>query len=126
MKRHLLLLLLMLFITPLCASAQEGPDIVRIMEYFVAFGVAAKKCSSPDEALENKFHENFLMVSIRAAQALKQRNPNMPEEELAKLISARTEALKHAVEDDIDKNGCGSNSAKQLLQLYKVNASWKP
>lgn len=107
-------------------SAQEGTDIVRIMEYFVASAVAAKECFPPDEALKNNFNKNFLMVLIRATQALKQKNPNMSEEELSKVISTNTEVIRLTIANDINKNGCESNSTKQLIQLYKMNASWKP
>lgn len=107
-------------------SAQEGTDIVQIMEYFIASAVAAKECFSPDDALKNNFNKNFLMVLIRATQALKQKNPNMSEEELSKTISTNTEIIRRTVANDINKSGCESTSAKQLIQLYKMNASWKP
>jgi hypothetical protein len=108
------------------AQAPQDLDIVRIFEYFVASSAAFAKCATADAQIEKKFLANFLMVTTRATQALKERNPTVPEPELAQGIEAKTSAIRQAVAEDIEKNGCNSPAVAQLVKLHRVHAEWQP
>jgi hypothetical protein len=63
---------------------------VQIYENFLASRVAALGCHAVDKATEPKFISNQQTVTIRAMQALKERNKNLSAPDLtAKVIAAQ-------------------------------------
>jgi hypothetical protein len=82
---------------PPASFAQGRVDIIQIYENFLASRVAALDCVAVDNATEPKFLSNQRAVTIRAMQALKERNR-------------------------IAQNGCSSERIKALLKLYKLRS----
>ena len=105
--------------------AQQKMDIVSIADQFIVSSVAAKKCSQIDSETEKAFQSNFLAVSIRKAQMLKERYPQMSEEQIAEQDKNATEMLKVKADQVITEYGCQSPAVQQLIQRYKMQAAWK-
>jgi len=73
------LVALMLAVPLTKSEAQQPPgrvDVVQIYSNFLASRVAALGCDAVDKATEPKFLSNLQIVTIRAMQALKERNQN--------------------------------------------------
>jgi hypothetical protein len=75
-----------------------------------------------DKATEPKFLSNLMTVTIRATQALKERNSNLSDKDLANKITAAQNQLADKVKAEITQNGCSSDRIQQLLKLYKIHA----
>jgi hypothetical protein len=105
------------------ASFGQGRiDIIQIYENFLASRVAALGCDAVDKATEPKFLSNQYVVTIRATQALKERNGNLSDAELAAKVVAAQNATQAAVKTEIAQNGCSSERIKGLLKLYKLHS----
>ena len=74
------------------------------------------------KATELKFLSNLTTVTIRAAQALKERNPNLSEADLKNKVIAAQNKLAETVKAEIAQNGCASNRVQQLLKRYKIHS----
>ncbi|WP_129587806.1 hypothetical protein [Herbaspirillum robiniae] len=115
----------------LCATAnaqriaQPSMDIVSIANQFIVSGVAAKKCSLIDAATEQAFRTNFLAVSIRKIQVLKERNPQLTDDQIAEQDKESTEQYRARAEQVISQYGCQSPAVQELIQRYKAQAAWK-
>ncbi len=107
------------------SEAQQPPghiDIVQIYFSFLASRVAALNCNAVDKATEPRFLSNMLTVTIRATQALKERNQNLSEADLSAKIIAAQDSTQAAVKSEIAQNGCASDRIRKLLKLYKVDS----
>jgi hypothetical protein len=102
--------------------AQGRVDIVQIYENFLASRVAAIGCNAVDKATEPKFLSNLMTVTVKATQALKERNSNLSDKDLANKITAAQNQLADKVKAEITQNGCSSDRIQQLLKLYKIHA----
>jgi hypothetical protein len=123
-KRIAIVILSLVTLAP-CSEAQQPPgriDIVQIYFSFLASRVAALSCDAVDKATEPKFQSNLLTVTIRATQALKERNQNLSEADLSAKIIAAQNSTQAAVKSEIAQNGCASDRIKELLKLYKVDS----
>jgi hypothetical protein len=107
---------------PPASFTQGRVDIIRIYENFLASRVAALGCDAVDKAEEPKFLSNQRVVTIRAMQALKERNSNLDDTELAAKVVTAQNATQAAVKNEIAQNGCSSERIKALLKLYKVHS----
>ena len=102
--------------------AQTRLDIVQIQEKFLTSSFAADRCGALETANKHKFMSNFMDVTIRAIQALKETNPAWSDDDLKNKIADRRNFLQNNVVSEIEKNGCKSPIIQQLLALYKVNS----
>jgi hypothetical protein len=87
----LVLLFLAALLTHSEAQQPQPPgrvDIVQIYSSFMASRAAALGCDAVDKATEPKFLSNLQTVTIRATQALKERNQYLSETDLAAKIIA--------------------------------------
>ncbi|WP_438278563.1 hypothetical protein [Nitrobacter sp.] len=107
----------------LSASFGQGRvDIVQIYSNFLASRVAALGCNAVDKATEPKFLSNLHAVTIRAIQALKERNQNLSDADLSAKMIAAQKATQAAVKGEIAQNGCSSKRITALLKLYKMHS----
>ncbi|ATQ66502.1 MULTISPECIES: hypothetical protein [Methylosinus] len=97
-------------------------DIVRIWQNFLASRVAALDCDGVDPATETQFLTTMQGVSLRAAIALKERNPLLADNELTKRVELVVDGVRQNVKADIARNGCGSERVQQLLKLYRLHS----
>jgi hypothetical protein len=104
------------------APAQERTDIVQIWTNFLASRAAALGCNGVNPATEVQFASTLQAVSLRAAMALKERNAQLPEDELALRTKRVIDGIKDSVNAEIAKNGCGSERIRQLLKLYDLHS----
>ena len=102
--------------------AQTRIDIVQIQERFFTSSVAADRCWALETGNKHKFMSNFMDVTIRAIQALKETNPSWSDDELKSKIDDRTSSLQNNVVSEIEKNGCKSPIIQQLLASYRVHS----
>ncbi|GAB1715251.1 MAG: hypothetical protein NTAFB05_02930 [Nitrobacter sp.] len=111
------------FFCILSASLGRGRvDIVQIYSNFLASRVAALGCNAADKATESKFLSNLQAVTIRAIQALKERNQTLSDADLSAKIVAAQNTTQAAVKGEITKNGCSSERIRALLKLYKIHS----
>jgi hypothetical protein len=89
---------------------------------FLGSRVAALGCDAVDKATEPKFLSNLQTVTIRAAQALKERNQDLSDSDLSAKVVAAQNATQAVVKSEIAQNGCASDRIKALLKLYKINS----
>ena len=104
------------------SQAQGRVDIVQVYENFLASRVAASGCDAVDKATELKFLSNLRMVTMRATMALKERNPNLSDADLASRVIAAQNKTAETVKAEIAQKGCSSDRIKQLLELYKLHS----
>jgi len=124
MKRAgLIALILVAFATSSVAQqSQRHLDIVQIHFIFLASRAAALGCDAVDKTTEPKFLSNSQTVTIRAMMALRERNPDLSDSDLAAKVTAAQNATEADVKNEIAKNGCASDRIKGLLELYKTNS----
>jgi len=109
---------------PGSAMAQATPvDIVQIWQNFLASQAAAKDCDAIDPATETRFLSNLSAVSIRAAQALKERNPNLSPETLSAQVKSTPSIVSGHVDVEIQSHGCSSPKILTLLKVYRMHAA---
>jgi hypothetical protein len=97
------------------SEAQQPParvDIVQIYANFLASRVAALGCNAVDKATEPKFLSNLQTVTIRAAQALKERNENLSEPDLTAKVIAAQHLTEAAVKTEIAQTGVRPRASK--------------
>jgi uncharacterized membrane-anchored protein len=114
---------LTLFCAPSATVAQGRVDIVQIYENFLASRVAALECRAIDKATEQKFLSNQMTVTIRATQALKERNSTLSDADINNKLLVGLNGLQMKVKTEIAQNGCASERIQQLLKLYKLHST---
>jgi hypothetical protein len=122
-KANLVLAPLAFLCVPFLAYGQGRVEIVQIYENFLASRVAALDCGGIDQASEQKFLSNQMTVTLRAAQALKERNSSLSDADLTSKVLALQNTLQANVKTEIAKNGCSSERIQQLLKLYKLHST---
>lgn len=121
-KAPTLAVLLALSCATTTLHAQTRNDIVQLQEKFFSSRVAADRCGALGEGNEHKFMSNFMDLTIRSIQILKETNPTWSDDDLKRNIADRTGLLQNNVVAEIERNGCTSPIIQQLLALYKVNS----
>lgn len=119
-----LLVLIIVAISPL-AVAEQKLDIVQIMGQFVQASYAASKCAKPDQETLSRFLFNFKMVSVRANEELKKRNPGQSDQQVAEGLKQGTSAVEKAIDDVISANGCSDQRIQDLLKRFEIQANLK-
>ena len=98
---------------------------MQIWQNFLASRVAANECHALDAATDDHFLSNMMDVTIRAAQSLKESNPNVAEDVLADRMERDTNEIGTKVKADVATNGCSSERIQQLLKLYQMHSTMK-
>jgi hypothetical protein len=110
------------FSIPSLATAQQL-DIVQIMGQFVQAGYATSRCAKPDQRTLSNYLANFKLVTFRAMEELKKRNPSQTEQEIADGLKQRTGAVEKAIDETIRTNGCNDPRIQDLLKRFEMQAS---
>lgn len=127
MKKLLVKILLTSFalsISPL-ATAEQRLDIVQIMGQFVQASYAASRCIKPDQETLSRFLSNYKMVSIRAGEELKKRNPGQSDQQIVDGLKQRTGTVEKAIDEVIRTNSCSDPRIQDLLKRFEVQANLK-
>jgi hypothetical protein len=127
MKKLLVKTLLTSFvlsISPL-AAAEQKLDIVQIMGQFVQASYAASRCIKPDQETLSRFLYNYKVVSIRAGEELKKRNPGQSDQQIVDSLKQRTGAVEKAIDEVIRTNSCSDPRIQDLLKRFEVQANLK-
>lgn len=104
------------------ASAQNT-DIVTIYQNFIASRVAADECHALDRALDQRFQSNLMGVTIRASEAVKQRNASYTDQQLVDAMSVMANRVRQAVTTAVERNGCDNAGVQRLVQLYRMHGT---
>ncbi|MDI3307202.1 MAG: hypothetical protein QJR07_08860 [Acetobacteraceae bacterium] len=104
---------------------QERLDITKIYEHFVMANVAKDRCGGEAADLDQNWSENFYAVMVRTMEALRERNPSVPETRVAAATQSHTAWLRSVVESVIEREGCASAKIQELLKLYRIQASMR-
>jgi hypothetical protein len=111
-------------ISPL-TIAQQKLDIVQIMGQFVEASYAASRCIKPDQETLSRFLFNYKMVSVRAGEELKRRNPGQSDQQIVEGLKQRTIAVEKAIDSVISEKGCGDPRIQDLLKRFEIQANLK-
>jgi hypothetical protein len=118
--------LLMTLAVSLSSPAKaQNIDIVQIMGQFVQASYASSRCSKPDPKTVPNFLTNFRVVSIRAMEELKKRNPGLSEQLIVEGLKQRSGAVEKAIDEVIRSNGCSDPRIQDLLKRYEIQANLK-
>lgn len=74
--------------------AQQKLDIVQIMGQFVQASYAASRCIKPDQETLSRFLFNYKIISVRASEELKRRNPGQSDQQIAEGLKQRTSTVE--------------------------------
>ncbi len=107
------------------AVAQQKLDIVQIMGQFVQANYAASRCIKPDQEMLARFLSNYKMVSVRASEELKRRNPGQSDQQIVEDLKQRTSAVEKAIDGVIREKGCGDPRIQDLLKRFEIQANLK-
>lgn len=107
------------------AAAQQELDIVQIMGQFVQAGYAASRCIKPDQETLARFLFNYKMVSVRASEELKRRNPGQSDQQIVEGLKQRTSAVEKAIDGAIREKGCSDPRIQDLLKRFEIQANLK-
>ena len=119
------LLVFALAITASPAGAQQKPDIIQIMGQFVQANHAASKCLKPDRDTLSRFLANFKVVTVRAGEEMRKRNPAMSEQQVFENFKRASDAVAKQIDEVLITNGCGDPRIQDLLKRFEVQANLK-
>lgn len=111
-------------ISPIAATEQKL-DIVQIMGQFVQASYAASRCIKPDQETFARFVFNYKMVSVRASEELKRRNPGQSDQQIVEGLKQRTSAVENAIDGVIREKGCSDPRIQDLLKRFEIQANLK-
>ncbi len=106
------------------ASGQQL-DIVQIMGQFVQSGYATSRCAKPDQRTLSNYLANFKLVTFRAMEELRKRNPSQTEQEIVERLKQSTGAVEKAIDEAIRSNGCSDPRIQDLLKRFEIQANLK-
>ena len=110
---------------PPIAAAQEKLDIMQIMGQFVQASYAASRCIKPDQETLARFLFNYKVVSVRASEELKRRNPGQSDQQIVEGLTQRTNAAEKVIDGVIREKGCGDPRIQDLLKRFEIQANLK-
>jgi hypothetical protein len=105
--------------------AQERMDITQIFEQFVMAKTAAGPCDAQEADFDRSWSVNFMAAMLRTIQAVRERNPSIPESRIDAALQSRVRRLRASVESLIDREGCALPNSQELQRLYRVQASMR-
>lgn len=111
--------------TPPLAVAEQKLDIVQIMGQFVQASYAASRCIKPDQETLSRFLFNYKVVSVRASEELKKRNPGQSDQQIVKGLKQGTSAVEKAIDGVINSKGCEDPRIQDLLKRFEIQANLK-
>jgi len=117
---------LLVFALPLAASsagAQQKLDIIQIMGQFVQANHAASKCLKPDRDKLLHFLANFKIVTARAGEEVRKRNPTMSEQQVFESFKKGSEAVVKQIDGVLGTNGCSDTRIQDLLKRFEMQAN---
>lgn len=120
-KINLLVAFILIIVSPL-TQAQQKLDIVKIMGQFIQASYAASKCIKPDKPTLSKFLLNFRIVTARAVEELKKRDPSLSDEQIMESLKQRSRAVESAIDSVLSSNGCEDSRIKDLLKRFEIQA----
>jgi len=108
-------------------AAESGPaDILMLFDQFVSAGAAASRCASPNDYVAVRFLSNFQWVSAHARREISRRSPDSTNDDVAHALALRSQTVKDETHALVKAEGCESDSVRQLVQRFAVQAEWKP
>lgn len=118
-----LVLLVLALVAPQLGAAEQRLDIVQVLGQFVQASYAASRCSKPDQATLANFLTNLRIVTVRAVEELKKRNPSRTDNEIVEELKLRTSAVESAIDRVIQENGCNDPRIQDLLRRFEMQAN---
>lgn len=107
------------------AMAQQKLDIIQTMDQFLQASYAVSKCGKPDQATHSKFLANFQVVTLRAADEIKKRNPGMSEQQVFETFRTSNTTVARQIDGVIQSGGCGDPRIQDLLKRFEIQANLK-
>ena len=117
-------LLLLGLIVP--AEADDSPEILHILSQFVAASTAAMRCTEVDGDQMISFLANQQMIYLRSVMALEDQHPEATQQQIAATLLRGQEDIQTQVRQRIDEHGCDDPNAQALIELFAMQAEWRP
>lgn len=106
-------------------GAQQKLDIVQVMGQFVQANHAASKCLSPDRDTLSRFLANFKVVTVRAFEEMRKRNPGMSEQQVSETFKKGSDAVARQIDEVLGAKGCSDPRIQDLLKRFEMQANLK-
>lgn len=106
-------------------AAQQKLDIIQIMGQFVQANYAASKCLKPDQDKLSRFLANLKVVTVRAAEEIRKRNPSMSEQQVAESFKKGSDAVENQIDGVLETGGCSDPRIQDLLKRFEIQANLK-
>ncbi|MGE5489668.1 MAG: hypothetical protein ACM31P_00105 [Actinomycetota bacterium] len=107
------------------ALAQQKPDIIQTMDQFLQASYAVSKCGKPDQSTHSKFLANFQVVTLRAAEEIRKRNPGMSDQQVYETFRTSNNTVAQQIDGVLKAGGCGDPRIQDLLKRFEVQANLK-
>lgn len=107
----------------LAPGTQQRDAVTKAFDNFFISLVAARTCSSPDQATMERFFGNMLAIQQLAMNHYKELLPEKSEPEVIELLNARAEKLDGVVKSSIAAQGCTHPEIVKLVNSFEVNAN---
>ncbi|MBI2309231.1 MAG: hypothetical protein HYU78_18220 [Rhodocyclales bacterium] len=107
------------------AIGQQKLDIVQIMGQFIQAKHAAGKCLPPDPDTLRRFASNFRIVTIRATEEMRKRNPSASEQQIAEAFQKGADAVGKQIDGVVSSSGCADPRIQDLLKRFEIQANLK-
>jgi hypothetical protein len=108
------------------AGAEEPPEILNILSQFVASSTAAARCDEIDDDQMVAFLANQQMIYLQSVMALQEQHPEATGEQIAETLMRGQEDIQSQVGQRIDEHGCDDPNARALIELFAMQAEWRP
>jgi hypothetical protein len=126
-KMRCVLAAVSVFLAAPVRAAESGPaDILMLFDQFVSAGAAASRCASPNDYVAVRFLSNFQWVSAHARREISRRSPDSSNDDVAHELALRSQSIKDETHALVKAEGCDSDTVRQLVQRFAVQAEWKP
>lgn len=107
------------------AVAQQKLDIIQIMGQFVQVNYAASKCLKPDQDKLSRFLANFKIVTVRASEEIRKRNPSMSEQQVAESFKKGSDIVENQINGVLVTSGCSDPRIQDLLKRFEIQVNLK-
>ena len=101
----------------------QGRDAITVMfdSFFLSL-VAASLCSTPDEAVMQKFATNLFIVQQLTLAHYQEYLPDLSREEILAIMNSRAEALDTTIKGQISEKKCDHADIRRLIELFELHA----
>ena len=101
----------------------QGRDAITVMfdSFFLSL-VAASLCSTPDDAVMQKFATNLLIVQQLTFSHYEEYMPTLSRDEILGIMNDRAMALDTTIKNQISQKKCDHADIQRFVELFDLHA----